>query len=274
VAKGIGGIVTESIIRIESVSKTFGSAGRTVEAVSDFSLDVGRGEVVVIVGASGCGKSTLLNMLAGFLMPSAGRILLDDQPVTRIEPRCGMIFQSYALFPWMSVRENVAFGPRVNGRPRAERVEIARRWIEVVGLQGFEDAWPHNLSGGMRQRVALARALANEPEVLLCDEPFAALDAMTRQILQEELLRVVQESGKTVVFITHSIDEALILSDRVVVMSARPGRVKAVYRNDLPRPRHLDVQLTDRFLEMKREVWDMVQEEVVSAMRQSGARAG
>ena len=257
------------LIQIESASVTFASGGFAVEAVRDFSLDVVRGEVVVILGASGCGKSTLLNMLAGFLAPSAGRIILDGQAVTRIEPRCGMIFQSYALFPWMTVRDNVAFGPRLGGRSRAERKQIASRWIDVVGLQGFEDAWPHNLSGGMRQRVALARALANEPEVLLCDEPFAALDAMTRQILQEELLRVVQESGKTVVFITHSIDEALILSDRVVVMSARPGRVKAIHRNDLPRPRHLDVQLTERFLEMKRELWDMVQEEVLSAMRQT-----
>ncbi len=178
-----------------------------------------------------------------------------------------MIFQNYALFPWMTVLDNVGFGPRLKGVSRRERRAQARHWISLVGLEGFEDAYPGELSGGMQQRVALSRALANDPEVLLCDEPFAALDAMTRQILQQELLRVVAETGKTVLFITHSIDEALILSDRLVVMSARPGRVKAdAIDNDLPRPRSMDVQLTDRFLELKREVWDLVQEEVMGSM--------
>ena len=152
------------------------------------------------------------------------------------------------------------------GVGRHERRGRAQRYIDMVGLQGFEDAYPGELSGGMQQRVALSRVLVNEPDVLLCDEPFAALDAMTRQVLQQELLRVVDESGKTVLFITHSIDEALILSDRLVVMSARPGRVKAVYHNDLPRPRSMDVQITDRFMELKREVWDLVQEEVMGSM--------
>ena len=247
---------------------TFPSSKGDVDAVEEFSLDIAEGEIVVLVGASGCGKSTLLNMVAGFLRPTGGRILLEGQAITQVEPRCGMIFQSYALFPWMSVLDNVGFGPRLAGVAARERRRRARYWIELVGLQGFEDAWPGELSGGMRQRVALARALANEPDVLLCDEPFAALDAMTRQIMQEELLRVAQESGKTVLFITHSIDEALILSDRLVVMSARPGRVKEVYDNDLPRPRRLDVQLTERFLELKRQIWDMVQEEVIGSMRQ------
>jgi NitT/TauT family transport system ATP-binding protein len=177
-----------------------------------------------------------------------------------------MIFQNYALFPWMTVLENVGFGPRLQGDTRKQRQRKARHWISVVGLDGFEHAYPGELSGGMRQRVALSRALANDPDVLLCDEPFAALDAMTRQILQQELLRVVADTGKTVLFITHSIDEALILSDRLVVMSARPGRVKAIYDNDLPRPRSMDVQITDRFIELKREVWDLVQEEVVGSM--------
>lgn len=260
--------MSEPLIRLDTVSMTFPTRKGDVDAVEDFTLDITEGEIVVLVGASGCGKSTLLNMVAGFLRPTAGRILLEGQEITRVEPRCGMIFQSYALFPWMSVLDNVAFGPRIAGIGAGERRGRARHWIELVGLQGFEDAWPGELSGGMRQRVALARALANEPDVLLCDEPFAALDAMTRQIMQEELLRIAQESGKTVLFITHSIDEALILSDRLVVMSARPGRVKAVYDNDLPRPRHLDVQLTARFLELKRSIWDMVQEEVIGSMRQ------
>lgn len=260
--------MSEPLIRLETVSMTFPTRKGDVDAVERFSLDIAEGDIVVLVGASGCGKSTLLNMVAGFLRPTAGRILLEGREITRVEPRCGMIFQSYALFPWMSVLDNVAFGPRLAGVGGGERRQRARHWIELVGLQGFEDAWPGELSGGMRQRVALARALANEPDVLLCDEPFAALDAMTRQIMQEELLRIAQESGKTVLFITHSIDEALILSDRLVVMSARPGRVKAVYDNDLPRPRRLDVQLTERFLELKRNIWDMVQEEVIGSMRQ------
>jgi len=165
------------------------------------------------------------------------------------------------------VQQNVEFGPRVNRLPRAERLDRAKRYIEMVGLNGFEDAYPNQLSGGMLQRVALCRALANEPEVLLCDEPFAALDAMTRQVMQEELLRIVDRSGQTVLFITHSIDEALILSDRIIVMSARPGRVKDTIENHLPRPRHVDMQLGEDFLRMKRRIWKMVEEEVVASMR-------
>jgi len=258
--------VTGPVIQALGVDKTFATRDAPLHALADFSLEVQRGEVVCIVGASGCGKSTFLNIVAGFLPPSSGQVLLDGVEIRGVEPRCGMIFQDYALFPWMTVSENVEFGPRLSGAGKAERQARARHWIEVVGLTGFERAYPGELSGGMQQRVALSRALANEPEVLLCDEPFAALDAMTRQILQQELLRVARESAKTVLFITHSIDEALILSHRLVVMSARPGRVKAVYENDLPQPRSLNVQLTDRFLELKREVWDLVQEEVVNSM--------
>lgn len=258
--------MSQVLIRAEAVSMTFRTRKGQVEAVKDFSLDVQHGEVVCIVGASGCGKSTFLNMVAGFLRPSTGRILLEGKSIEGVEPRCGMIFQHYALFPWMTVLENVAFGPRLKGFSRRERHRTAQRWIEMVGLQGFEQAYPGELSGGMRQRVALSRALANEPDVLLCDEPFAALDAMTRQVMQQELLRITQDSGQTVIFITHSIDEALILSDRLVVMSARPGRVKVIYDNNLPRPRRLEVQLADRFLEFKRQVWDLVQEEVKGSM--------
>jgi NitT/TauT family transport system ATP-binding protein len=254
------------IIAARDLSVTFATRKGPLTALEGFELAVRRGEVVCIVGASGCGKSTFLNVVAGFLAPTRGEVLLDGQPIRGVEPRCGMIFQNYALFPWMTVLDNVAFGPRLNGVPRRERRERARHWIGVVGLDGFEHAYPGELSGGMQQRVALSRALANDPEVLLCDEPFAALDAMTRQVLQQELLRVVADTGRTVLFITHSIDEALILSDRLVVMSARPGRVKTVYANDLPRPRGMDVQLTDRFLALKRGIWDLVQEEVVGSM--------
>ena len=258
--------MTSALIDAQSVYKTFDTRHGELCALQDFSLKIHEGEVVCMVGASGCGKSTFLNIMAGFITPSSGRILLDGREITSIEPRCGMIFQDYALFPWLTVRNNVAFGPRMKGAGVKQRRRQAQRWIDMVGLKGFEDAYPGELSGGMQQRVALSRALANEPDVLLCDEPFAALDAMTRQIMQQELLKIVQESGKTVLFITHSIDEALILSDRLIVMSARPGRVKAVYDNDLPRPRMLDVQITRRFLELKREVWDLVQEEVMGSL--------
>jgi NitT/TauT family transport system ATP-binding protein len=258
--------MSEPIIQALGLSMTFATRKGPLSALEAFDLEVEAGEVVCIVGASGCGKSTFLNLMAGFIRPSGGEVLLDGRPIGGVEPRCGMIFQHYALFPWMTVLDNVGFGPRLKGVSRRERRDRARRWISLVGLEGFEQAYPGELSGGMQQRVALSRALANDPEVLLCDEPFAALDAMTRQVLQQELLRVVAETGKTVLFITHSIDEALILSDRLVVMSARPGRVKVIYDNDLPRPRSMDVQLTDRFLALKREVWDLVQEEVMGSM--------
>ena len=254
------------LIDARSVYKSFDTRQGTLCALEDFCLQIHEGEVVCIVGASGCGKSTFLNILAGFITPNSGTVLLDGQAITGVEPRCGMIFQNYALFPWLTVRDNVAFGQHMKGVASKERRDLAQRWIDMVGLKGFEDAYPGELSGGMQQRVALSRALANEPDVLLCDEPFAALDAMTRQIMQQELLKIVQDSHKTVLFITHSIDEALILSDRLIVMSARPGRVKAVYENDLPRPRKLDVQITSRFLELKKEVWGLVQEEVMGSL--------
>ena len=258
--------MSSPLIDAQSLYKSFDSRQGTLCALQDFSLQILEGEVVCIVGASGCGKSTFLNILAGFIAPSSGQVLLDGREITGIEPRCGMIFQNYALFPWLTVRGNVAFGPRMKGAATKARHGQAQRWIDMVGLKGFEDAYPGELSGGMQQRVALCRALANEPDVLLCDEPFAALDAMTRQIMQQELLKIVQDSQKTVLFITHSIDEALILSDRLIVMSARPGRVKAVYDNDLPRPRKLDVQISSRYLELKREVWGLVQEEVMGSL--------
>lgn len=258
--------MSSAIIEARGVDMVFDTRKGSLTALEDFSLEARQGEVLCIVGASGCGKSTFLNIVAGFLRQTAGEVLLDGEPIRGIEPRCGMIFQSYALFPWMTVLENVAFGPRLSGASRRERLQRAQHWISMVGLDGFEQAFPGELSGGMQQRVALSRALANEPDVLLCDEPFAALDAMTRQIMQQELLHIVADSGKTVLFITHSIDEALILSDRLVVMSARPGRVKAVYENDLPRPRSMDVQITDRFMALKRKVWSLVQEEVMGSL--------
>jgi NitT/TauT family transport system ATP-binding protein len=236
---------------------------RDVVAVEDFSLDVEEGELVCLLGASGCGKSTILNMFAGFTLPSSGEMLLRGRPITGIEPRCGVVFQSYALFPWKTVRGNVEFGLRMQGVAAAERRRRADRFIALVKLGGFENHYPAELSGGMQQRVTLARILAADPEVLLMDEPFAALDAMTRQVMQQELLAIHAASGKTTVFITHSIDEALILADRIVVLSARPGRVKAIIANRLPSPRGIPVQLSPEYSALKAAVWREVEVEIL-----------
>ncbi len=258
--------MADTIIKADNLSKVFYSKKGDVVAISDLTLTVSRGEIMSIVGASGCGKSTLLNIVAGFSPPTSGHVLFEDRIIDRVQTRCGMIFQSYALFPWMTVIENITFGPKLNSVPKKIRQKQAQSWISMVGLEGFESSFPDELSGGMKQRVALCRALANNPDVLLCDEPFAALDAMTRQVMQQELLQIVRRSGKTVLFVTHSIDEALILGDRAVVMSARPGRIKAVYDIDLPSSRGVDIQLTDRFLELKRMIWKQVEEEVMSSI--------
>ncbi|MEA2770382.1 MAG: NitT/TauT family transport system ATP-binding protein [Acetobacteraceae bacterium] len=238
--------------------------GRSLVAIQDVSLDVIEGEFLCLLGASGCGKSTMLSLFAGFLQPSSGHVMLRGQPITRIEPRCGMVFQSYALFPWKTVRGNVEFGPKMQGVGRSVRRATAQRFIDMVKLTGFENHYPAELSGGMQQRVTLARILAANPEVLLMDEPFAALDAMTRQIMQGELLRIHDASGKTTVFITHSIDEALILSDRIVVMSARPGRIKTILPNPLPSPRHVSVQLSPEYAALKAQVWQMVESDLLA----------
>ena len=252
--------MAEPVLSARGVSKSFGS----LLAVRDLSLDVGAGEFVCLLGASGCGKSTVLAMFAGFLQPTAGHVSLRGRPITGIEPRCGMVFQSYALFPWKTVRGNVEFGPRMQGLPRIERRDRAQRFIDLVKLSGFEDRYPEELSGGMQQRVTLARVLAAGPEVLLMDEPFAALDAMTRQVMQAELLRIHAAERKTTLFITHSLDEALILADRIVVMSARPGRIKAVLPNTLPCPRHVSVQLSPEYAALKAAVWRLVEDEVTA----------
>jgi NitT/TauT family transport system ATP-binding protein len=263
------------ILSAEHVTRSFSiGRGHDVVAVQDFSLDVAAGELVCLLGASGCGKTTMLNMFAGFIQPTAGRMLLHGEPIIRIEPRCGVVFQSYALFPWKTVQGNVEFGLRMRRVPAAERRRRAAQFIELVRLTGFERHYPAELSGGMQQRVTLARILAADPEVLLMDEPFAALDAMTRQEMQEELLRIQETSRKTVVFITHSIDEALILADRIVVMSARPGRVKAILDNTLPRPRHVSIQLSPDYAELKARIWDLVESEVHRPPSQASVRQG
>lgn len=254
--------MSEPMISIQGVSKFFGD----FEALKHVDLEVAQGEFVVLLGASGCGKSTLLNLITGFDKPTSGRIVVNGREVTSVDPHCGMVFQQYALFPWLTVLDNVAFGLKMKGMGRAERNDIAHRFIDMVGLKGFENKYPNALSGGMRQRVSIARVLANDPDVILLDEPFAALDAMTRQVLQDELLRIYEQSGKTIVFITHSIDEALLLSTRMLIMSARPGRIVTDIRNDLPMPRNADVQLSPRYNELKSQIWETVQAEVMRSL--------
>jgi ABC-type nitrate/sulfonate/bicarbonate transport system ATPase subunit len=215
-------------------------------ALTDFSLSIYPNEFIAVVGRSGCGKTTLLNMIAGLLKPTSGSILIDGKPVEGPGPNRGMVFQNSALFPWLTAIENIEFGPKSIGMPKAERRRLAQDLIELVRLTGFENQYPRELSGGMRQRVAIARALAMDPDILLMDEPFGALDELTRADMQDELLRIWQARKKTVVFITHSIMEALYLSDRIIVLSPHPGRMRLKVDFDMPRPRQRSSQ---RFLE-------------------------
>lgn len=263
-------------LQLERITKFFvvPRSGERVTAVSDISLDVYPGEFLTIVGPSGCGKSTVLNMLAGLDHPSSGRIEMDGEAIAGTAAERGMVFQDYALFPWKTVWENVEFGPRYGPRARElssqDRRSKVRHYIDLVGLTGSENKYPHELSGGMRQRCALARLLANEPDVLLMDEPLGALDAQTRVILQEELLRIWGQERpvherRTVVFITHDIDEAVFLSDRVVVMSTRPGRVKRILTIDLPRPRDDGARASSEFHAASQEIWQLIRDEAYRA---------
>ncbi len=221
------------MIRVESVAKSFGA----FQALQGAELQVQEGEFICLIGPSGCGKSTLLRILAGFEQPSSGYVFVGGREVTGPGPDRGMVFQDYGLFPWLTVRQNIGFGPRARGIPRAQIDETARRFIDMVGLAAFADRFPHELSGGMKQRVAIARVLANDARVVLMDEPFGALDAMTRERLQDELLEIWARTKLTVIFVTHAIEEAILLSDRVVAMAAGPGRIISDTRIDLPRPR-------------------------------------
>jgi NitT/TauT family transport system ATP-binding protein len=222
------------LLQVEGVGKTY--PGGT-EALRGATLSISAGEFVCLIGASGCGKSTLLRLVAGFEQPSTGQVLMAGHAVNGPGPDRGMVFQDYGLFPWLSVRGNIGFGPRSRGLPRSEVAALAERFIGMIGLERFADAYPHQLSGGMKQRVAIARVLANDARLVLMDEPFGALDAMTRERLQEELLALWARTGLTVVFVTHSIEEALVLADRVVVMSPGPGRIVGDHRVGLERPR-------------------------------------
>jgi ABC-type nitrate/sulfonate/bicarbonate transport system ATPase subunit len=226
-------------LRVDNVSKTFVIDGEPVEALHHVDLTIDKGEFVCLIGASGCGKSTLLRIIAGFEKPSSGEVRVYDAPVTGPASDRGMVFQDFALFPWMTVRENIAFGPRQKRLSKQEVAEKTDRHLEMVGLQKFAGRFPYQLSGGMKQRVAIARVLANEANILLMDEPFGALDALTREQLQDELLEIWARTQVTVIFVTHSVEEATLLADRVVVMTAGPGRIESDNRVRLARPREV-----------------------------------
>jgi NitT/TauT family transport system ATP-binding protein len=242
-------------IRAESVEKRFGD----VQALSQLNLEVERNEFISILGPSGCGKTTLLRIMAGLIPSDGGTVYVDDEPVTGPRPNMTLVFQNFRLLPWRTVEDNVGYGLRLRGASKRQARQEVDSYIKMVGLEGFENAYPYQLSGGMQQRVGLARALAIDPQILLMDEPFGALDAQTREVMQEELLRIWNATHKTVVFVTHSIDEALVLSDRVVMMAARPGRI--IENVDLPfaRPRdpvHLRAQ--PRFTELRTHMWELL----------------
>src|SRR3989454_1922073 len=241
--------------------------GGSVVAVDSLDLTVHDEEFVCIVGPSGCGKSTLLRIIAGLTRPTTGEVVLDGIQVSGPGADRGMVFQSYTLFPWLTVEGNVEFGPRLRGQPPELCTRIAKRYIDLVGLSGFEHSYPKELSGGMMQRAAIARALANDPEVLLMDEPFGALDAQTRAFMGELLLDIWQKSPKTILFVTHDIEEALFLGDRVYVMTARPGRFRAEVSLTLPRPRTLEVTTSEEFVSAKHRVLAMIREETAKTLR-------
>jgi NitT/TauT family transport system ATP-binding protein len=253
----------EQGILIEGVGVTYQTASGTFEALKDVNLKIEPGEFISIVGPSGCGKTTLLNVLAGFLKSNTGQACLDGNPIKGPGPERGVVFQQYAIFPWLTVVENVAFGLKLSANKTADdRIdEIVDHFLELVGLQDFKKSYPKELSGGMKQRVAIARAYAVNPQVLLMDEPFGALDAQTRQFMQESLLDILEEEKKTVVFITHGVEEATFLSTRVVVMASKPGRIREVIPIDIPYPRKASVKTAPEFVKIRAEIDKVVREE-------------
>jgi ABC-type nitrate/sulfonate/bicarbonate transport system ATPase subunit len=256
-------------VRIDGLAKTYQSrSGGIVEALGPVSIDIAAGEFVVVVGPTGCGKSTLLQILAGFVQPTQGKVQVDGEPITGPSIDRSMVFQSYALFPWLSVLDNVQFGLQRKEIPARQRREIAMRHLRLVGLQDFAQKSIDELSGGMKQRVAIARAFAVDPSILLMDEPFGALDALTRRFLQRELLRIWREQRRTVVFITHSVVEAIYLADRILITTARPGRIKAECRVETPRPRD---PTAEDFRSLERRIYGLLDEELAKTMASEGA---
>jgi NitT/TauT family transport system ATP-binding protein len=255
-----------SSLEFRAVQVEFRGRTGTIRALDPISFEVPDGQFACIVGPSGCGKSTLLMVAAGLARPTGGEVLVDGRPVVGPSADRGMVFQSYSLYPWLSVRRNIEFGLEIKRLPRDERRRISSELISLMKLDGFADAYPKALSGGMKQRVAIARALAGDPAVLLMDEPFGALDAQTRQIMQELLTDIWQRFEKTVLFVTHDIDEAVFLGDVIHVMTARPGRLRTLIPVDLPRPRSFETQASPRFAELRRQVVEVIHEESLKAV--------
>ncbi|MBI5439985.1 MAG: ABC transporter ATP-binding protein [Deltaproteobacteria bacterium] len=256
------------LISARGLEKSFSRAGKEVVAMQGLDLTVDEGEFIAIVGPSGCGKTTLLHMLGGFEPVSKGDLLFDGAPVAGPGTDRGIVFQEFALYPWRTVEDNVTWALEIRGSSKADRRAVADRLLRKVGLTHFRDHYPAELSGGMKQRVAIARTLAFDPRILLMDEPFGALDAQNRELMQEELQALWNETRKTVVFVTHDIEEAVYLGDRVIVFTARPGRVKADVRIELPRPRAIEVKKTAGYLEYRNRVWDLLRDEVLETRKE------
>lgn len=252
---------------IDQVGKVFSTKGGEMVALDRTSFKVKEGEFITILGPSGCGKSTILRIVAGLEEPSSGHVYLDGREVNGPGPDRGMVFQSYTLYPWLTVEDNIAFGLKLKGTSQRQCKEVAQHYLELIGLSGFEKHYPIQLSGGMKQRVAIARALANDPEILLMDEPFGALDAQTRSIMQEILLKAWEESKKTILFITHDVEESIFLADSVYVMTARPGRLKENIPVSLPRPRDYNIKSSSEFLSLKKRLLELIREETLKALK-------
>lgn len=250
----------EDQIHIRNLSKTYVTEDSETVVLEDFSLDIRKGELISIVGPSGCGKTTILRMLAGLVQPTSGKILIGDRECTTPGSDRGMVFQDFALFPWRSVRKNVEFGLEIAGMPKEQRRERADKYLKIVGLEKFADHRVHELSGGMKQRVALARALVTNPDVILMDEPFGALDAQTRNLMQAGLLKILDTTDQTIIFITHSVDEAVFLSDRIVILTKRPAKIKEVVEIDWPRPRD---RASPEFTALRKRILEELEKENV-----------
>jgi NitT/TauT family transport system ATP-binding protein len=265
-----GTYVRMNKLEARGICKVFEKSDATIEVLRGINLSIAPGEFVALVGASGCGKTTFLRIVDGLIKPESGEILIDDKIVSSPGQDRGFVFQTDCLLPWRTVVDNIVLGLELQGKERHEAREMAQAFIDLVGLQGFERSHPQELSGGMRQRANLARALVINPQVLLMDEPFASLDAQTREIMQRELLRIWSQNRKTVLFVTHQIDEAVYLSDRVVVFTARPGRIKTVLPMELGRPRPLEVKRSHQFMGYVDQIWKLIEEEVLESMGMHG----